>query len=328
MSKYTTELRFICEEKAGLVESVGQSDVNTIISEARTQIFDFTYPIFDVNYKPTLETKILKHFYTREIGLETYGLWKLKLDTRMNEIMPYYNKLYESELIEFNPLYDSDIKITGYKHNKGEVHDDGELGGRDVNTLGGSDVSTLGGRDIAANSGSDVDTLSGSDTGRLGGTDTKNKRDKENTWTLYSDTPQGGVNGINAAEDDPALGTNGYLTNATHVIGDSDGSHETTNYGKTDTTTYGKIDTLQHGKTTTNTYGKTDTTQYGKTDTIAYGKTTSNDNEFENENDYWETVAGYRGSNPSKSLEEFRKTFLNIDMKVIKELEDLFFQLW
>ena len=69
--------------------------------------FDFglkSYPIFDENYRVVLEKKILKHYYTREIGAETYGLWKLWLDARLNEIMPYYNQLYKSELIEFNPL--------------------------------------------------------------------------------------------------------------------------------------------------------------------------------------------------------------------------------
>ena len=104
MSKYTTEVRFICESASGLSESKGYSDVEQIISTARSTIFDFNYPIFDENYRPILETKILKHYYTREIGEETVGLWKLRLNTRMNEIMPYYNKLYESELIEFDPM--------------------------------------------------------------------------------------------------------------------------------------------------------------------------------------------------------------------------------
>lgn len=104
MSKYTTEVRFICESASGLSESKGYSDVEQIISTARSTIFDFNYPIFDENYRSILETKILKHYYTREIGEETVGLWKLRLNTRMNEIMPYYNKLYESELIEFDPM--------------------------------------------------------------------------------------------------------------------------------------------------------------------------------------------------------------------------------
>ena len=109
MSQYTTELRYICESLAGLEHSVGYSDIDEVIDNSYDKIFDFNYPIFDENYRPLLEKKILKHFYTREIGQETYGLWKLKLNTKMNEIMPYYNKLYNSELLEFNPLYDVDL---------------------------------------------------------------------------------------------------------------------------------------------------------------------------------------------------------------------------
>ena len=104
MSKYTTQLRFICETEAGLTESQGFGKVNEIIDKARIKIFDFPYPIFDEAYKQTLETKILKHYYLREIGTETYGLWKLFLSNKMNEIMPYYNKLYETEKLKFEQI--------------------------------------------------------------------------------------------------------------------------------------------------------------------------------------------------------------------------------
>lgn len=104
MSKYTTEVRFICETLNEQTESSGYSDVSEIISNVRTKIFDFDYPIFDESYRETLETKILTHYYTREIGFETVGLWKLKLCAKMNDIMPYYNQLYESAKLEFDPL--------------------------------------------------------------------------------------------------------------------------------------------------------------------------------------------------------------------------------
>ena len=51
MSKYTTELRFICEEMSGLRESVGYYKVNEVIDKSRANIFSFDYPIFDTNYK-------------------------------------------------------------------------------------------------------------------------------------------------------------------------------------------------------------------------------------------------------------------------------------
>lgn len=63
-----------------------------------------TYPIFDESYRNVLNNKILSHFYFREIGLETPQKFNFFLRRRMNEIMPFYNQLYKSELIAFNPL--------------------------------------------------------------------------------------------------------------------------------------------------------------------------------------------------------------------------------
>lgn len=104
MSKYTTEIRYICESYAGLDKSEPYPKVAEIIEKARPKIFDFDYPFFDQNYKPILERKILLHYYTREIAFETVGLFKLKLYSKMMDIMPYYNRLYESVGIEFDPL--------------------------------------------------------------------------------------------------------------------------------------------------------------------------------------------------------------------------------
>ena len=109
MSKYTTQVRFICETAAGLTNSVGFNDVNNVLDQCWKNVFNFDFPIFDEQYRSIICRKILKHYYTREIGEETVGLWKLRLDTRLNEIMPYYNQLYKSELLKFDPFVDTDI---------------------------------------------------------------------------------------------------------------------------------------------------------------------------------------------------------------------------
>lgn len=106
MSKYTTELRFICESLAGLLDSEGYNSIDSILEKSWDKIFSFDFPIYDENYRKPLCIKILKNFYTREISEETFGLWKLRLDSKMNLIMPYYNQLYNSELIKFEPLID------------------------------------------------------------------------------------------------------------------------------------------------------------------------------------------------------------------------------
>ena len=113
MSNYTTQVRFICESAAGLDASKGADNIEEIIQAAIPKVFNFEFPIFDESYRNVLETKILKHYYTREIGEETVGLWKFRLNTTLNEIMPFYNQLYRSELLEFNPLYDVDYTRSG-----------------------------------------------------------------------------------------------------------------------------------------------------------------------------------------------------------------------
>lgn len=111
MSEYTTELRFICESKAGCMQSVGYNSINDVLRKAAPQIFNFDYPIFDELYRLPLEIKILRHYYTREISEETVGLWQLRLEDKMNEIMPYYNQLYDSARLRFNPFHDTDYKF-------------------------------------------------------------------------------------------------------------------------------------------------------------------------------------------------------------------------
>lgn len=127
MSKYTTEVRYICENYAGLQSSVGFDSVESVIERAWDKVFNFNFPVFDENYRGVLCAKILRHFYTREICEETVGLWKLRLDQKLNEIMPYYNQLYKSELIEFNPMYDVDVTRThsGNRNENSNVSNNG-----------------------------------------------------------------------------------------------------------------------------------------------------------------------------------------------------------
>ena len=108
ISKYTTELRYICEEYANLDKSEGFNSIPLIIARSWEKVFDFPFEVFDQNYRQVLCKKIIMHYYTREIGFETVGLWKLKMQTKLNEIMPYYNKLYETTLLEYDPLIDAD----------------------------------------------------------------------------------------------------------------------------------------------------------------------------------------------------------------------------
>ena len=64
------------------------------------------YPIFDENYRNTLNNNILYHYYENEIGFETASLFRFYLNQKLNEIMPYYNELYkvQKKIIDENLL--------------------------------------------------------------------------------------------------------------------------------------------------------------------------------------------------------------------------------
>ena len=303
MSKYTTEVRYICEVAAGLAESADYTGVEDVIKKALPVVFDFSFPIFDESYRSVLETKILKHFYTREIGLETVGLWKLKLNTKLNEIMPYFNQLYSSQLYAFNPFYDVDLTR---KHRI-----DGS-GKRDTDTTSNTETEH---RITVDETGNTTTDNTGSSTGE-GTSENTEVRTGTNNQTddfveKYSDTPQGAITDLRGDK---------YLTNAT--IRNDDRKQNTSdnvkNDGKTSSDVSTKDNTEVEETRNTNTSGNNSSTTNGNVSAT-----------LTNTEDYLETVQGKNGGTSySKLLMEYRETFLNIDMMVIDQLEDLFMQLW
>lgn len=182
MSKYTTEVRFICEQKAGLDESKGFTHVDDILDEAWDKIFTTEATIFDEEYRPVICKKILKHYYTREIGAETVGLWLLWMNTKLEEILPYYNKLWSSALLEFDPFNDVDWTRDGRRN----------------------------GNTAEISSGNYTDSKTGSATEEIDNTysESSSGTNGNTHYDKYSDTPQGALNGV---ENDT------YLTNARKV---------------------------------------------------------------------------------------------------------------
>ena len=279
MSKYTTEVRFICEQKSGLSESVGCNDVDAVIAGSWDKIFTSKVSFFDEAYRSVICSKILKHYYLREIGCETVGIWVLWMNTRLEEIMPYYNQLYKSELIKFEPL--NDVHLTR-KQNR--IVDGTE--NRNGETTDTSNTTKIGsGTNGTKETGTGITTTSG----------TSNETKKD----LYSDTPQGAITGLE---------NENYLTNARKI------NDAITNSGNENTDSDRNID---------GNYTENETTNNTKNGS---NKVTGTSNTTE---DYLETLVGKQGGGTySKMLMEFRNTFLNIDMMIIDEFQDLFFGLW
>lgn len=262
MSTYTTTVRYICEYYAGLDDSAGLTQVDSIIDKSWNKIFD-DFPIFNEDYRAPLCKKILRHYYMREIGSESVGLWKLWLTNTMREIMPYYNQLYESALITYDPLSTTKYTRTGNEKNTGSE------------TASTSQTNTTTGTTTTSDETTTTDN--GTTTGKV--TDRK------------SDTPQGGIDGIES---------NKYLSEAS--INDSTGS--SSNESNSNSTGSSSQNVKVEGS----------------------GSSSKND---QNDKTYSETIEGKTDSvSFAKLIMEQRETFLNIDMSIINELSGLFLNIY
>lgn len=202
------------------------------------------YPIFDEAYREQLNGKIIEHYWFREIGLETPALFKRFLNRKMNEIMPYYNQLYESTLRKFDPYTNYEMQTTGssnsdHTEQRNVKHDE------TVNT------------DAKSTTGSSTDGTS---------------------RTLVSQTPQMQLSGH---ED--------YASNIT----DTASNTTATGSGTQNSTASTKLDDLMNMNA-------------------------------RNMDEYVTKVSGLTGITGSNALMQFRETFINTDMLVIDELQELF----
>lgn len=341
MSKYTTEVRFICENSAGLKESDGANNVDSILDRCWDKVFNFEFPIFDENYRKVLCKKILKHYYTREIAHETVGRWKLALNIKLNEIMPYYNQLYKSELLEFNPFYDVDLTRT--KEGSGTRDTTGSS--KNISTENGSNtkIDTATSKETSSdtsdsteNNTSKTNENNTSDTTKTNTnstTETTNDNTVTNNNTLnrFSDTPQNSM-------DTQSITDNVPLTTVTKINEDitTDSTKNSTIKGSgssTDNTTENHTIDITENKTgkikNSGSINKTITDTINGNDTRERNESNTSTENVNSTDKYIEKVIGKQGTeNYSSLLMKFRETFLNIDMMIIEDCSDCFFTLW
>lgn len=215
MSRYTMQIRYICEHFYDN-NPYSVKGISTVLQSAWSKIFDFDFPFYgDQDAKKEWCIKLLRHYYTYEIGFETYALFKLELENKLNLIMPYYNELYKSTEFELNPL--NNYKITTKRKNIVETGENTQQnGGKDSTNLQTNNTTekTVT-KNENKNTGSETNTGS-----------TSNK-------TYNQDTPQGYVGD---------LSTSNYLSD----VSQSSGSANST--GKSDST-----DNFSGDSSTTNT---------------------------------------------------------------------------
>lgn len=154
------------------------------------------YPIFSEDYRERLNKLITDHYHNREIGMETIAMFRHAVKRRMNEVMPYYNSLYETQRIEYDPLATIDIRTLTNGMSNTEAQTNAESTSEMANTgdtravqSNTPQVRLSGDGDYASNA---ADTISES-TASGSGTETQNVNSTENSENESRTTGYQGV---------------------------------------------------------------------------------------------------------------------------------------
>lgn len=209
MSLYTTQVRNICEsikpETAKTVDDIISWAAEWLFPVGNYQTSPFVNNIIPWSFvdEPTAKAlckKILGHYYTREIGWETAGLWVFHMNEQLAEITPYYEQLVKST---FNSIRDFTAE--------------------DIEAL-------YGNTDL-------VRAFTGDYNDKALGGSTNNNTITADNYNLDSDTPQNGLVSVKPAEDAAGMA---YLSYARRALVDQKSgnteSHNETSDRKTNTT--------------------------------------------------------------------------------------------
>lgn len=98
------------------------------------------YPIFDERHRDTLNSHIVSRYYNREIGHSSVAEFRMRLQGELALNMPTFNKMYEANLLEFDPLTsmrmstesESDTDATARNEGVSDVGTKGKSVGRTV----------------------------------------------------------------------------------------------------------------------------------------------------------------------------------------------------
>lgn len=321
MAKYTAELNEVVQ--------INNGEIETFFDELLA-----TYPLFNPAYREELNKKIIKHYYFHEIGFETAERFVFEVNRKMDEIMLYYNKLYESE-IKINPLIN--YRKVG---TLAETGDEKELESinvaiKDKETSAEVETKTDTESETLGTTGTRNDNLTNDTVANrkkqqatTGSQDTINNNDLTNTGTVKdvkSDTP---TSQILTADID-----NNYYASEAAVNNSTNNTAQTTKQNIAESQVEDATEKDESNQTQVTTSELTSDTTKSNTKSSSLGKEHSNERTSANDQtkDNKKTSARNQYINDegitiseSELIMKYRETFLNIDMDIIKELRPLF----
>ena len=250
-------------------------------------LFDFEYQFDDLKFKQQIEQSVIDYYYSYEIGTETPAEFKRRFQAKWLNFIDYYNQLYNTTLLEYNPLINYKLQealdqLATSNNTQNSVTDTTNNG---TTTQEGTDVL----KQTTSTDSTRTDNLTANTT------TTSEGSGNEKT----SDYPQQAIAGGDFLEGEKTSATN------------SSGTNNTTNTGTQTNAGTGKNDS-----TTTS-----DNTSVSEDTSNTTGNLTSNGT---NNTTYEKTIEGLTGTSYQELIAKERQNLLRIIPAIIGELKPLF----
>ena len=255
------------------------------------KLFDFDYEFDDHSFKKELEQAIIDHYYFSEIGQETPDRFKQRFKTRWQRIMPYYNKLYNTTLLSYNPLVNYTI------------------------TEGLKQLSS-----VTNNQDSTSKTISTGTTGTK--TDTTNSSDSEGS-TLTTNNTQTSTTGSTTSQtnDKDSNYPQQAIAGGDYRSGEKTGTGTSSNDSLSKNTGTVNNENLSHSDSVTSSIGTSTSDDEGTATNEIVSRGT-------NQTDYEKTIEGLTGTSYQQLISQERANLLRIIDSVIQEMKPSFFLIY
>jgi len=287
---------------------IHSSQLHTLLLD-NGSLFDFSYDMPE-DYKPIFEKRFIDYYMFYQISFDSFFMFKKMIESRLNLLLPRYNKLYESEKVISNPFVNFISQTDAWQRERGRNKTYSVSNNKNINS-------------INSNSASYGNTRQGERTtgivSTLGHSEDSNNLKKINEMgdsklNYFTDTPQ-----IEQQENEDKLFNDGFITTKTR-----DEQRQTN---------------LESSNVSNTTRASNQSSNDASTD-LTLNSDSSNQNESleqsQNYNDLYTSSGlestnkrivqeyGLRNITVTSILNEWRNSFLNIDMLLIKEFRDLF----
>lgn len=263
--------------------------VDQIIENGKDKFFDFVFPWYadDKTGLDDFKNLFLRKNYMKQIGQETTAQFKLYVQARLMEKMPLYKQLYESALIEYDPLVNRKITTT---RDETENKDKGKESENTVTTNGNGQTTENNTNERQA-TGEGRQDVTNSQEGML--------HSEINNQSVHSENPE-----ITMANKDYASSMDrGKKTEDQNS--NQNGSENTTNNQSVSENVTEKNQSNSEASST------------------EQGNSTENEKE-ERSLQGNEVMEGFYGESQADAILKYRETILNLNEMVCNDMDDLF----